>query len=333
MSTPMTTYSRVRKYSAHIKDYLFITLGLLIYLISYFCFVYYHQITSGGLAGISSVISWGFNIPFYIPYNIINITLLLIAIKILGWRFSVKTVYSVLVLTTSIPFIERYLLPSFRDSIPLQDNPALAMILGSILIGISLGIVFSMNGSTGGTDIVAAIINKYKQVSIGRALIYIDVITIAASWFIFKDLDKLVYSMLQVLITNSAVDYYLNGSRQSLQFFIITKEHQKMADHILREVNRGVTFLNGEGAYSHQEVKILMVIARKTESTAIFRTVKEVDPNAFITQSLVRGVYGQGFDVIKVNNKKKIASSAPDGMPEEANVVRDISSPSNEINK
>ena len=185
-----------------------------------------------------------------------------------------------------------------------------------------------MNGSTGGTDIVAAIINKYRQVSIGRALIYIDVITITASWFIFKSPDKLVFSMLQVLITNSSVDYYLNGSRQSMQFFIITRKHQEMANAILKGVNRGVTFLNGEGAYSHQEVKVLMVIAKKTESINIFRIVKDVDPNAFITQTLVRGVYGQGFDVIKVNNKKKIQTQAPDGVALKESEMETVNHPS-----
>ncbi|WP_240703985.1 YitT family protein [Porphyromonas levii] len=296
------------------KDYLIITLGLFIYLISYFGFIYSHEITSGGLAGISSVISWGLNIPFSLPYNIINFTLLAVALKVIGWRFSVKTVYSVAILGVSTSSIEKYILPSLREFLPLQNDPALAMILGSILIGVSLGMVFSVNGSTGGTDIVATIINKYKAVSIGRALIYIDVVTIAASWFIFKSPDKLVYSMLQVLITNTTIDYFLNGSRQSMQFFIVTNKHQEIANRIIKEVNRGVTFLNGEGAYSHSEVKVLMVIARKTDSVNIFRIVKELDQKAFITQSLVRGVYGEGFDTIKVNNAKKQKTQAPEGV-------------------
>ncbi|MBR8704054.1 YitT family protein [Porphyromonas levii] len=299
---------------AVVKDYLIITLGLFIYLISYFGFIYSHEITSGGLAGISSVISWGLNIPFSLPYNIINFTLLAVALKVIGWRFSVKTVYSVAILGVSTSSIEKYILPSLREFLPLQNDPALAMILGSILIGVSLGMVFSVNGSTGGTDIVATIINKYKAVSIGRALIYIDVVTIAASWFIFKSPDKLVYSMLQVLITNTTIDYFLNGSRQSMQFFIVTNKHQEIANRIIKEVNRGVTFLNGEGAYSHSEVKVLMVIARKTDSVNIFRIVKELDQKAFITQSLVRGVYGEGFDTIKVNNAKKQKTQAPEGV-------------------
>lgn len=299
---------------AVVKDYLVITLGLFIYLISYFGFIYSHEITSGGLAGISSVISWGLDIPFSVPYNLINFSLLAVALKVIGWKFSVKTVYSVVVLGISTSSIEKYILPSLKEFLPLQNDPALAMILGSILIGVSLGMVFSVNGSTGGTDIVATIINKYKAVSIGRALIYIDVVTIAASWFIFKSPDKLVYSMLQVLITNTTIDYFLNGSRQSMQFFIVTNRYQEIADRIIKEVNRGVTFLNGEGAYTHNEVKVLMVIARKTDSVNIFRIVKDIDPKAFITQSLVRGVYGEGFDTIKVNNAKKLKPQAPDGV-------------------
>lgn len=304
---------------AVVKDYLIITLGLFIYLISYFGFIYSHEITSGGLAGISSVISWGLNIPFSVPYNLINFSLLAVALKVIGWRFSVKTVYSVVVLGISTSSIEKYILPSLKEFLPLQNDPALAMILGSILIGVSLGMVFSVNGSTGGTDIVATIINKYKAISIGRALIYIDVVTIAASWFIFKSPDKLVYSMLQVLIANTTIDYFLNGSRQSMQFFIVTNKYQEIANSIIKEVNRGVTFLNGEGAYTHNEMKVLMVIARKTDSVNIFRIVKEIDPKAFITQSLVRGVYGEGFDTIKVNNSKKIKPQAPDGVMIENN--------------
>lgn len=302
------------------KDYLTILVALFIYLIAYFGFIYSNEITSGGLAGIASVISWGFGIPFSIPYNVINIILLVIALKVIGLKFMVRTVFSVVFMAFATTAVEAWILPGIKDSLPLQNDPLLAVLLGSGLIGISLGMVFSANGSTGGTDIVATIINKYKQISIGRALIYIDVITLGASWFIFKDPDKLVYSVVQVLVANSAVDYFLNGSRQSMQFFIISKKHQEIADAVIHKVNRGVTFLNGEGAFSHSEVKILMVIAKKTESTSIFRIVKEVDPSAFITQSLVRGVYGNGFDVMKgLDNKKKVkVPNAPDGVALEA---------------
>lgn len=297
------------------KDYATILFALIIYLIAYFGFIFNNEITSGGLAGISSVISWGFGIPFSVPYNIINLILLVVALKVIGLKFMVRTVFSVIVLAFATTGIEAFVLPSVRDSLPLQNDPLLAVLFGSVLIGTSLGMVFSVNGSTGGTDIVATIINKYKQISIGRALIYIDAVTLAASWFIFKDVDKLVYSIVQVLVTNTAVDYYLNGSRQSMQFFIISKMHQEIADAIINKVNRGVTFLNGEGAFTHSGVKILMVIAKKTESTDIFRAVKEVDPGAFITQSLVRGVYGNGFDIIRgVESKKVKVAKAPDGI-------------------
>lgn len=282
-----------------VKDYAKITVGLIIYLFSYFCFIYSHKITSGGLAGISSVISWGFDVPFSLPYNVINIALLCISLKVIGWKFSLKTVYSVLFMGLGSTLVETVLLPRIGDSLPLSNQPAMAMVLGSILIGMSLGVVFSVDGSTGGTDIVATIINKYKQVSIGRALIYIDICTLTASWFIFKDSDKLVFSVVQMLVTNLSVDYYLNGVRQCMQFFIITRKPEEMAQQLMREVGHGVTYLDGAGAYSGAQMKVLMMITRKTESVAVFRTVKTVDPNAFISQALVKGVYGQGFDNIK----------------------------------
>ncbi len=288
-----------------IKDYAKITGGLLIYLFSYFVFIYSHQITSGGLAGISSVISWAFHVPFSLPYNIINIGLLCVSLKLFGWRFSLKTVYSVLFLGVGTTVVETFVLPVIGDNLPLRDSPAMAMVIGSILVGLTLGIVFSANGSTGGTDILAAIINKYRQVSIGRALIYIDVCTLLASYYIFRDSDKLVYSAIQVMITNLSVDYYLNGMRQSMQFFIITQKPDEMAKALMDGVHRGVTFLDGAGAYSGKGMRVLMMITKKTESVAVFRTVKTVDPNAFITQALVKGVYGEGFETIKMKAMKQ----------------------------
>lgn len=287
-----------------VRDYVTITFGLIIYLLAYFGFIYSHEITSGGLAGIASVISWAFDVPFSLPYNLINLTLLGIALKVLGWRFSVKTIYSVILLGISTTLIERYILPLMRDSLPLQDQPAMAMVLGSILIGLSLSMVFSSNGSTGGTDIVAAIVNKYKPISIGRSLMYIDAVTVTASWFVFEDPDKLVFSMVQILVTNFSLDYFLDGTKQSVQFLIMTRYPEEMAKKILNDVKRGVTFIKGQGAYSGQDIQILMVVARKSMANDVLRAIKEVDPKAFTTKTNTNNVYGEGFDAIKVSEKR-----------------------------
>lgn len=293
-----------------VKDYVMIFLGILLYAFCFRGFIYPHNITTGGLAGIASVIGWALNIDMSIPYNIINVSLLIIAIIILGWRFTIRTTFGVVIVGTLIQVVGKF----FKEPL-LPNDPALAVVIGAIGVGCSLGIVFSANGSTGGTDILAMIMNKYRPIPIGRALMLMDAVILASSYFLFKDPDKLLYSILQVAVANMTVDFFLNGYRQSMQFFIISSKYDEISDRILTEVNRGCTLLNGEGAYSKKEVKIMMVIARRTEANHIFRIVKDTDPSAFITQSLVRGVYGQGFDVIKVNNKPKLKFKSPDGVP------------------
>lgn len=303
-----------------VRDYVIIFLGLLIYGFAWQGFIYSHEITTGGLAGITSLISWSTGIPVWIPYNLINFGLMILALIILGWKFLAKTIFSVVSLGFLIPIFEmifrgipdnvsgwqravyNLLEPIIVGEPMLKDQPFMAVVLGGILCGLSLGLVFSVNGSTGGTDIIAAIINKYRSITIGRALMVIDAIIIGSSYFLFHSADKLVFSLVEVMACNLTLDYYLNGYRQSVQFFIISKHYTEISRRILKEVNRGCTLLQGEGAYSGSEVKVVMVIAKKSESTLIFRAVKEIDPQAFISQSIVRGVYGEGFDAIKVRS-------------------------------
>ncbi len=307
----------------HVKDYSIIFLGLLIYGFAWQGFIFSHEIVTGGLAGITSLISFATGIPVWIPYNLINIGLMVLALFVLGPRFLAKTIFSVICLGILIPFFEiifrgipagasasqmsfyRFMEPLIVGEPLLRDQPFMAVLIGGMLCGLSLGMVFSVNGSTGGTDIIAAIINKYRSVTIGRALLLIDAVIIGSSYFIFHSADKLVFSLVEVMACNLTLDYYLNGYRQSVQFFIISKHYKEISQRILREVNRGCTLLNGEGAYSGGEVKVMMVIAKKSESNMIFRAVKETDPKAFISQSIVRGVYGEGFDVIKVGGKSR----------------------------
>ena len=306
-----------------IKDYVVIFVGLLMYGFAWQGFIFSHEITTGGLAGITSLLSWTTGIPVWVPYNLINFGLMFVALFILGWKFLAKTIFSVVCLGFLIPIFEMMFrgMPedpssferavySFMEPIiigepMLKDQPFMAVLLGGMLCGISLGMVFSVNGSTGGTDIVAAVINKYRSITIGRALLVIDVIIIGSSYFIFHSPDKLVFSLVEVMAANLTLDYYLNGYRQSVQFFIISKDYEEISRRIIHDVHRGCTLLSGVGAYSANEMKVIMVIAKKTESQLIFRAVKSVDPKAFIAQSIVRGVYGEGFDPIKVRDVTK----------------------------
>ena len=172
--------------------------------------------------------------------------------------------------------------------------------LGAICMGLGTGIVFIANGSSGGTDIIAKVVNKYRNVTMGRMLLYCDVIIISSSYFVFHNLEKIVYGLVVMVIFSFTVDLVVNGFRQSVQFFIFSHKHEEIANRINSEVHRGVTILDGMGWYSKEPIKVVTVLARKNESIKIFRLVKEIDPHAFVSQTSAIGVYGEGFDVMKV---------------------------------
>ena len=175
----------------------------------------------------------------------------------------------------------------------------MSIIIGGFLCGTGLGLVFSANGSTGGTDIIGAIVNKYKNISIGRALLFCDFFIIGSSFFLFHDVEKIVFGFVEMFVSNYIIDQVLTGNRQSVQFMIFSPKHDEIADKIINGLGRGCTILDGVGGYSKKPVKVVVLLAKKSESVSIFRLVKSVDSNAFISQSIVNGVYGEGFDPIK----------------------------------
>lgn len=288
--------SKLRPRPSDIRDHLQIVFGLLLYAFAWKGFLLPHQIPGGGVTGIGALVYFASGIPVSITYFSINAVLLVIAIRSIGLSFSLKTIFGVAVLTflfSVIPIIPRGTFVSANDSF-------MACVLGSLLAGAGVGIVFISNGSSGGTDIIAKILNQSRNITLGRAMLYCDVIIISTSYFILGSLEKVVYGLVTLAVMSVSVDMVVNGVRQSVQFFIISREYEKIADRINDEIHRGVTILNGEGWYSKEPVKVVMVIARKNQSVAIFRLVKAVDPDAFVSQGSVIGVYGRGFESFKV---------------------------------
>jgi len=287
---------KLRLRPSDIRDHAQIVFGLLLYAFAWKGFLLPHQIPGGGVTGIGALIFFATGIPVSIPYFAINAILLVIAIRSIGLSFSLKTIFGVGVLTflfSVIPIIPRGTFVGPNDSF-------MACILGSIMAGVGVGIVFISNGSSGGTDIIAKILNQSRNITLGRAMLYCDVIIISSSYLILGSLEKVVFGLVTLAVMSVSLDMVVNGVRQSVQFFIISREHEKIADRINNEVHRGVTILNGEGWYSKEPVKVIMVIARKNQSVAIFRLVKSIDPSAFVSQGSVIGVYGQGFEAMKV---------------------------------
>lgn len=277
-----------------IKEYVTIVIGLALYALAWTGFLLPHQITTGGVTGIGALLYFSKGIPVAATYLTINLFLLIISIKIIGWKFCIRTMFGVAVLTIFLSVAQ-----SLIKKPLLVEEPFMACVVGGVLAGFGIGIVFTANGSTGGTDIIAMVVNKYRNITIGRAMMYCDVIIISSSWFIFHSIDKIVFGLTTLVIMTYCVDFVVTGIRQSVQFLIFSPEYEEIARRINTEALRGVTVLDGMGWYSKERVKVLVVMARKNESVKIFRIVKQVDSNAFVSQSSVIGVYGKGFDIMK----------------------------------
>lgn len=292
-----------------VKDYIYITLGLISYSLGWAAFLLPYQITTGGTTGISAIIYYSTGFPIQWSYFVINAILMTFAFRILGPRFSIKTTYAIFSLTFLLWLLQllvnNYVVaPDMTpEGQPLLLGPGqdfMACIIGAVMCGIGLGIVFNYNGSTGGTDIIAAIVNKYKDVTLGRMIMLCDIIIITSCYFIFHDWRRVIFGFVTLFIIGIVLDWIINSARQSVQFLIFSKKYDEIADSIIKDADRGVTVLDGTGWYSKKDVKVLVVLAKKRQSLDIFRLVKRIDPNAFISQSSVIGVYGEGFDKLKV---------------------------------
>ena len=277
-------------------DYLMIALVMLFYAIGWTVFLLPNDITTGGVPGIASIVYWATGINVQYTYFAINGGLLIASLIVLGWKFSVKTIFAVIVMTTILPIIQS----ATSNLHLLQDQPFMACVIGASFCGSGIGIAFSANGSSGGTDIIAAIINKYRDITLGRVILMTDMIIISSSYFVLHDWEKVVYGFATLYISSFVLDQVVNSARQSVQFFIISKRYEEIGHRINKDLHRGVTVIDGTGMYTGLGVKMMFVLAKKRESTTIFRLIKDIDPEAFVSQSAVIGVYGEGFDHIKV---------------------------------
>lgn len=284
--------------TSQIRDLFFIMLGITFYVVGYVGFQLPYQITPGGVAGISAIVYYATSFSPQYTYLIINIGLLLIALKILGVKFLVNTIFAVGYMTVAIGAGQNMMMVDGEMPRLLGDQSFMACVIGAAIEGIGLGIVFLNNGSTGGTDIVAACINKFRDVSLGTILLVCDILIASSSYLVFHQIELLLYGYVSMIVETSMLDYVMNRMRQSVQFFIISQEHEAIAQAV-NDLGRGVTLLDAHGWYSRNDMQVLMVMARRRESTRIFRAIKQIDPKAFVSQSKVVGVYGNGFDRIK----------------------------------
>ena len=312
-----------------IKEWLLVTLGILIYVTAWSVFLIPNNLIGGGVSGISSMIQYatGGTIQMGYSYFVLNAILVIAAIVILGMGFGAKTIYAIILASIALRFLPGMVPPTIIKTLAIDNGKLLSVLMGGLLAGIGIGMSISNGGSTGGTDIIALIWTKYHNVSPGKVILLLDFIIIGSSLFIPSYVNELdaagqpvldaagnpvmfkmplaekvttvLYGLILVTVNSYVLDMYISGSQQSVQLFILSKEYEKIADAISKEMHRGVTVLDGKGWYTKQETKVLMVITRKTDLNLMLRYIKQLDPNAFLSVSSVNGVYGKGFDTIK----------------------------------
>jgi len=280
------------------RDYIFITLGMAIYALGFCAFILPQKVVIGGVAGLGTIAYFTLGVPVAVAQYALNLMLLAIAYRVVGKKFVLGTIFGATMISVWVGIFQ----PLF-EGVRITDEPFMNIVIGGILAGIGVGVAFTHNGSSGGTDIVAAMVSKHTNVSVGRTMLYTDFFIISSSYFIFNKLDLVVYGFIVLALTSYTADMIINTNRQAVQFTIFSKKWQEIATAINNEAKRGCTVLTGMGWYSKQEVKVLLVMCRKIEAVTISRIIKSIDPLAFTTQANVNGVYGKGFDELKVKMK------------------------------
>ena len=279
------------------KDYIFIFVGICLYSVGYCAFLLPEKIVMGGVTGISTLFYYSLGWNPAIMLWVINALLLAIAFRFISKEFTIRTIVGVTLLSLTIGVMQ----PIFEAHpvITAGEDKFMHVLIAGLLGGAGLGLAFVHNGSTGGTDIVVALISKFSRMSLGRALQLTDICIISSSYFLFHSAELIVYGVCFVLVASFMIDYVVRGTHQTVQFLIISKRYEKIADAMNNSLHRGVTILHGEGWYSKTDVEVVMVLCRKYESQYVFNLVKAIDPNAMVSQTFCQGVFGEGFDKIK----------------------------------
>ena len=283
-----------------LKDYIMIVVGLAMYAFGYTAFILPEKVVIGGMPGVSALIYFKFGIPVAVSNFVLNLILLAIAWRIVGKTFVIRTIFGISALSVLLAIMQPLFTAPF-----VGQQAFMNVLLGGLLCGMGSGMVVVHNGSKGGTDIVAAMVSKSSNVTIGRTMLYVDVVIISSSYLLFHSIDKIVYGYVTLLVISTVCDYVINTNRQAVQFTIFSEKWAEIADAIISEAHRGCTLLHGTGWYTKHDVKMLLVMCRKIEAISIFRIIKSIDPHAFVTQANVNGVYGQGFDEEKMKQQFK----------------------------
>ncbi len=300
------------------KEYLILTLGILIYVAGWTIFMIPNNLIGGGLTGVSSIIQYAVGIKMGYTYFVLNAILLVTAFVVIGANFGGKTIYAIILASVGLNVLQDLIPPTIIETLSVQNGKLMSTIMGGILAGCGIGMSMSQGGSTGGTDIIALIVNKYRNISPGRIILWIDAVIILSSLAVpsytatgelvpfAEKITTVVYGLILITVNGYVIDLYLSGTKQSVQLFIMSRKYEEIADAITKDIHRGVTVLPAVGWYTKKENHVLMVVARKTDLNFLLKYIKTIDNDAFLSVSSVSGVYGNGFDAIKSGRKKDL---------------------------
>ena len=283
-----------KKIINNIESYIMITFGLFLSALGWTAFLLPAKIIGGGVSGIGSVIYFASGFPVGFSILIINAILVLLAIRILGATFGVKTIISISIMSGLFMILQYFIKE------PIVHDNLMAALIGGGLSGAGVGIAIANGGNSGGTDIIALIITKYRNVSPGKVLLYLDFFIIASSFFIFRSIEKIVYGYVSMGVVSYCIDMIITGSRQTYQIMIFSEQREDIAERIVNEIGRGVTSIKGRGWYTKADTEVLMILAHKYDKPRILKIVHECDKKAFVSVAKVQGVYGLNFDKIKI---------------------------------
>ena len=296
-----------------IRDYAMVTFGIMLFVLGWSIFLVPNNLVGGGVTGVSAILQYATHGVIKIGYSyfVVNAALIIAAMFVLGFGFGWKTIYATILASIGLNLFQDLIPADFIQAIALDNGKLMSTIMGSIMVGVGIGFTMIAGGSTGGTDIIALMVNKYRNVSPGRLILYMDVVIILSSLLVpsytpggeelpfVEKLTNVVYGFILITINSTVLDLVISGSRQSVQLFILSKHYAEIADSITKDLHRGVTVLDGKGWYTKENTEVLMVLTRKTDLNILLRYIKAIDPDAFLSVTSVTGVYGKGFDAIK----------------------------------
>lgn len=301
----------------HIKEYTLVTFGMLLYVLAWTVFLIPNNLVGGGVSGFSAMLQYATHgmLKSGTSYFVINVVLLIIGLCSLGKQFGAKTIYAIVITSIGLNVFQNIVPAEICQTLAVANGKLISCMIGGAMVGLGIGIAMSVGGSSGGTDIIALIVNKHRNISVGKMILAMDVAIICGSVFmpsytadgtllpLVTKISNIVYGLVMVFLTSTCIDFYLSGAKQSNQLFILSSKHEEIADVITHDMHRGVTVLDGEGWYTKQQSKVLMCIVSKGESNLLLRYIKSIDDKAFVSVSSVGAVYGKGFEKIKEKTK------------------------------